>query len=223
MDGDAGIGDTVTKQRTIGSIIFVQACHGTVNALKDVVAVGPHERLSPVILLLGNILTRVDIGRRLVANHVIAVAVGVSIMAGIVVNHVGRQSREDHVGVVGLEVIKHLGHTMRLEAQEDGRSNLDNVITRHEGQCLLDIIQITQSAYNAGAPQQIDIPMGVHPAGTVGCHYCLVPHSPQFLGQAVVHIAGIASEEYLHSKCKIRASRTDKQIFIFDFVQGLAK
>ena len=94
-------------------------------------AVLAHERLFPVILLLGNILAGTDVWGRLVAEHIIAVLIGVAIVTSVIIHHIGRKRRQDDTAVIGLEKIKNLGDTVGLEPQEDGRCNLYDVIALH--------------------------------------------------------------------------------------------
>ena len=120
VDGDAGIGYTVSQQRPVSGIVLIQACHGAINSLKNVVAVLPHKRLFPVILMLRDVFSRIDVGRRLIAQHVVAVSVGMSVMASIIIGDIGSHRRQHDTAVVGLEVVKDLGDAVRLEPQENG-------------------------------------------------------------------------------------------------------
>ena len=84
------------------------------------VAVLAHKWLMPIVLLVGDILGRANIGRRFITQHVITVAEGVSVVAGIVIDNIGRQGRKHDACVVRLEVIKDTGNAMRFQAQENG-------------------------------------------------------------------------------------------------------
>ena len=79
-----------------------------------------HERLSPIILLVSDILCRSHVGRGLVTQQIIAVAEGVSIMTGLIIDHIGSQCRQDHMAVVCLQIVKDFSDTMRLQSQENG-------------------------------------------------------------------------------------------------------
>ena len=120
IDGKPCIGHLIAHEGLVSRIVLIEARHNTVDACENVVAVLAHEGLFPVILLLRDILAGADIGRRLVTQAVIAVTEGVPVMAGVIIDHVGRQCRKDHMPVIRLEIVEHLGNAMRLESQENG-------------------------------------------------------------------------------------------------------
>ena len=154
----------------------------------------------------------------MLAHHEVAVAIGLAIVAGMVVHIVGAQGAHHYRAVVALEPVKDPAHLLRLEVEEDAAAGHHHVKALHAWQRPEHIEHIFHCAHLAWPALEIDVAAGVHPVRTVAGDNSGVPQVSQGLGEAVVHITCIANEQYLHrsifyyKQCKFSANREQNKI-----------